>query len=456
MNIWWIRRDLRLLDNQALNSALSEGTGVLPVFILDDYLLHKSNESRQAFLFSGLRNLDDGLRRLGSRLIVRSGDPVSEIPRLVNESGAASVFAEEDITPYALRRDGSVAKLVNLQLTGGQSIHPKMSVVKPDGQPYTVFTPYSRFWKSLPVSEQTLPAPTQLPAVPDIPSITLPEQTAPLFFPASEHEAHFRLDKFLEGPIHEYTDGRNRLDLDGTSSLSPYLHFGMLSIHQAYVSSHHAGKTAPDPRSRAGCETWQNELIWREFFQSILFHFPFVRKMAFRPAMRNISWRNSPSDLRAWQNGQTGYPVIDAGMRQLAATGWMHNRARMITASFLVKHLLINWQEGERWFMQHLVDGDLAANNGGWQWIASTGTDAAPYFRIFNPILQGKKFDPVGGYVYKWVPELVDVPPQLIHTPWHMTLEEQKKFGVIIGRDYPAPIVEHNFARQRALQVYTS
>jgi deoxyribodipyrimidine photo-lyase len=454
MNIWWIRKDLRITDNQALISALNQGAGVLPVFILDEHLLKASNENRQAFLISGLRKLDEDLRRLGSRLIVRSGDPLVEIPRLVNESGADCVFAEEDVTPYARRRDASMAKQVNLRLNGGLTIHPPTAVVKSDGQPYTIFTPFSHFWKSLPLGEQTLSVPVNLPLVPDIPSILLPNPSPSEFFPAGEYEAQRRLDDFLKGPIFEYAEGRNRLDQEGTSALSPYLHFGMLAARQAYAASRHAEETAPDARTRTGCETWQNELIWREFYQSILFHFPFVLKTAFRPSMRNITWRNSESDLKAWQNGRTGYPVVDAGMRQMAATGWMHNRARMITASFLVKHLLINWQEGERWFMQSLVDGDLAANNGGWQWVAGTGTDAAPYYRIFNPILQGKKYDPEGRYVRKWVPELADVPTRLIHTPWQMTLEEQSRFGVIIGRHYPAPIVEHDFARRRALKVY--
>lgn len=454
MNIWWIRRDLRINDNQALISALNHGTGVLPVFILDEHLLKASNGKRGMFLISGLQKLDEDLRRLGSRLIVRSGDPVDEIPRLVAESGSECVFAEEDVTPYARRRDASVAKQVKMRLNGGLTIHPPTAVVKSDCQPYTVFTPYSHFWKSLPLSEKALSAPRKLPPVPNIPSILLPDPIVPVFFAAGEFEAQRRLDEFLRGPIFEYANGHNRLDQEGTSTLSPYLHFGMLSARQAFAASRQAEEAASDARSRSGCETWRNELIWREFYQSILLHFPFVLKTAFRPSMRNITWRNSSSDLEAWQNGRTGYPVVDAGMRQLASIGWMHNRARMITASFLVKHLLINWQEGERWFMQTLVDGDLASNNGGWQWVAGTGTDAAPYFRIFNPILQGKRFDPEGHYVRKWVPELANVPTRLIHTPWQMTLEEQRRFGVFIGRNYPTPIIEHNFARQRALLAF--
>lgn len=454
MNIWWVRRDLRLRDNQALSAALRESAGVLPVFILDEKLLARPAEMRKGFLFAGLRALDGDLRRLGSRLIVRRGDPLAELSRLAAECGAGSVFAEEDLSPYALRRDAAIAQKLDLRLTHGLGVHPVSAVVRSDGRPYTVFTPYSRVWKALPLNEEILPAPDALPPVPDLPCVPLPDLPAPASFPAGEHIAQARLAAFLQGPIDDYADGRNRLDVDGTSALSPYLRFGMLSARQAAAAARQAAALAPDAPSRAGSESWLNELIWREFYQSILYHFPNVLEESFRPSMRGIAWRSAPQDLRAWQDGLTGYPVVDAGMRQLAATGWMHNRARMISASFLVKHLLINWQEGERWFMRMLVDGDPAANNGGWQWVAGTGTDAAPYFRVFNPILQGKKFDPEGHYIRRWVPELASVPTQFIHAPWEMPLVEQHTRNVIIGSHYPLPIVEHNFARQRALSVY--
>ena len=446
MNIWWIRRDLRLADNPALAATLAAGGGVLPAFILDDALLSKPAENRQGFLFAGLRALDDDLRRLGSRLIVRRGDPQVEIPRLAREVSAVSVFAEADVSPYARQRDAAVAAQVNLRLVHGLGVHPAGAVTRPDGGPYTVFTPYSRAWLALPAPGQPLPAPAALPPVPDVSSEAVPDLPAPQSFPPGEREARRRLNAFLAGPIDAYGDGRNRLDRDGTSALSPYLRFGMLSARQAVMAARAAHS--------AGAQTWLNELIWREFYQSILYHFPHVLNGAFRPALQAIPWRDAPGDLRAWQAGLTGYPVVDAGMRQLAATGWMHNRARMITASFLVKDLLINWQEGERWFMRHLVDGDPAANNGGWQWTAGTGTDAAPYFRIFNPVLQGQKFDPNGDYVRRWVPELAAVPAKHIHAPWEMPIGEQREYCAVIGRDYPTPIVEHAFARRRALKVY--
>ncbi len=244
------------------------------------------------------------------------------------------------------------------------------------------------------------------------------------------------------------------MDLEGTSQLSPYLRLGMLSARQAAWAARQVSDFAETMTDREGVETWLNELIWREFYVSILFHFPFVRSKAFKAGFRQIHWRVDQAGLAAWKSGLTGYPVVDAAMRQLKATGWMHNRARMITASFLTKDLLIDWREGERFFMQQLLDGDPASNNGGWQWTAGTGTDAAPYFRVFNPVLQGQKFDPQGNYVRQWVPELAKVPTKILHTPWEMPLEIQKQVDCLIGRDYPAPIVDHAMARKRVLQAY--
>ena len=277
----------------------------------------------------------------------------------------------------------------------------------------------------------------------------LPEFTPVNGFPAGEVEASRRLEDFLQKRVANYHDDRNRMDMDGTSTLSPYLRFGMISAVEVVERVRHLSE-------EQGAQTWLNEIIWREFYHSILYHFPDVQKQAFNPKLRNISWRNAPADLQAWKDGRTGYPVVDAAMRQLLATGWMHNRARMITASFLTKDLLINWQEGESWFMQQLVDGDTAANNGGWQWTAGTGTDAAPYFRIFNPVLQSKKFDPNGVYIRRWVPELQTVPDEWIHEPWKMPELLQLNIGLRIGNDYPAPIVEHAIVKERTLAAYKS
>lgn len=447
MNIWWIRRDFRLTDNPALTAALQDGSGVVPVFVLDEKLLSVQAEKRQAFMIAGLRTLEEDLRKRNSGLIIRRGDPLIEIPRLVGETGATSVYAEVDVTPYASRRDAAVGRAVDFRLVHGLSVHPAEAVRKPDGTPYTVFTPYSKAWRALPLTRRILPAPKHLQAIPALPSEVLPVVSTPTDFPAGEKEAQRRLANFLAGGIYAYTDERNLMGVEGTSGLSPYLRFGMLSASQAVAEAKRAGDETKDAVSLKGCETWINELIWREFYQSILYHFPYVLTESFNPRFKGMAWRNAPEDLLAWQEGRTGYPVVDAAMRQLAATGWMHNRARMIAASFLVKHLLINWQEGERWFMRMLVDGDPAANNGGWQWVAGTGTDAAPYFRVFNPVLQGKKFDAHGDYVRKWVPELANVPEAFIHEPWLLPALERPQ-------GYPEPLVEHSFARQRALDWY--
>lgn len=456
LTIWWIRRDLRLEDNQALQWALDQGLDILPVFILDDHLLDKAGEKRKAFLYAGLHELAASLRERGSNLIIRRGNPTAQLIRLSMETHARSVVAEADISPYARQRDALVAQELDLNLVHGQGIFPPGLVLRPDGKPYTVFTPFSRAWKALPMNIQYFTAPGRFTATTQAISEPLPEITSSLKFNAGEQHAKRRLEAFINGPVFDYADHRDRLDLDGTSNLSPFLRFGMISPRRIAAAVKQAGEQAVTVAARTSVDKWLNEIIWREFYQSILFHFPHVHRSAFRNEMENIPWRSTRDEFDAWKHGMTGYPIVDAGMRQLAATGWMHNRARMITASFLVKHLLINWREGERWFMQELVDGDSASNNGGWQWIAGTGTDAAPYFRIFNPVLQAKKHDPLGDYVRTWVPELKNVPQTYIYSPWEMPVEVQRKFGLMIGKAYPQPIVDHDFARKRALQAYST
>ncbi len=459
--IWWIRRDLRLGDNQALTEALRQAEVIVPVFILDPILLASefTGQVRLAFLFEGLRELDKNLKQRGSRLILRRGDPLKILTKLQQETGAESIFAEEDYSPYARQRDKKIALSLPLKLLPGVTVfHPDMPL-KADGTPYTVFTPFSRTWRSLPAIGSPLPAPEHLPTLPALTSLEIPEEPfhpAESSFKAGEQEAQRRLFAFTDYAIFDYSDMRNRMDLEGTSQLSPYLRLGMLSARQAVWAAQEAFQSTETLAAQKGAETWLNELIWREFYASILYHFPNVRQQAFRAELRNIPWQNDPSGLAAWKAGLTGYPVVDAAMRQLIATGWMHNRARMISASFLTKDLLINWQAGERYFMQQLLDGDPASNNGGWQWTAGTGTDAAPYFRVFNPILQGLKFDPQGDYVRRWVPELTLVPDKYIHTPWEMPAELQKQTKCQIESDYPGPIVDHKLARERVLLAYRS
>lgn len=453
--IWWIRRDLRLHNNPTLTAALDSGGNVIPVFIWDPNLLRKIGEYRRRFLSSALKALDDALRQRGSRLIVREGVPVEQMTRLVAETGAQAIFAEEDISPYARRRDGEMAASLPLRLTASVTIQPPQMVVKPDGKPYAVFTPFSKAWKALPFPVyHPNPAPHRLPAVPELASLPVPAGMGLPGWPASEAEAQRRLADFLSGPVFQYGEARNRLDWPGTSRLSPYLRFGLLSVRQAAGEVMQVMQSAPDETARQGCETWLSELIWREFYYAVLFHHPEVLKTAYQPAYRHIPWRDSPVELSAWQAGLTGYPVVDAAMRQLSETGWMHNRARMIVASFLVKNLLVNWQAGESWFMRNLVDGDPASNNGGWQWTAGVGTDAAPYFRIFNPVSQSQKHDPQGEYIRRYVPELRRVPQEYIHTPWLMPDEVQTLVGCRIGVEYPHRIVDTAQSKARTLDAY--
>jgi deoxyribodipyrimidine photo-lyase len=297
----------------------------------------------------------------------------------------------------------------------------------------------------LPGSIDMVSAPAHIQTPAGIRTETIPEAPTGNLFPAGEAEAINRLYQFTNLPITKYAENRNRMDLDGTSALSPYIRFGMLGLRQAVHNAQQARLQAGSEEAARGAETWLNELIWREFYIQVMYHFPQVSKTAFNPSLAEIPWRNNVEEFEAWKAGQTGYPIVDAGMRQLRETGWMHNRARMITASFLVKDLLIDWRWGEAWFMENLLDGDPAANNGGWQWTAGTGTDAAPYFRIFNPLVQAIKFDPHGDTIRKWVPELRKLNGKEIHTPWEQ--------GVNVT-GYPAPIVDHKVTRERTLLAY--
>jgi deoxyribodipyrimidine photo-lyase len=456
---------MRLADNQALAAARQNGNRVIPLFILDPLLLSSPfvGSNRVAFLLGGLKALDAALRRRGSYLLLRKGRPLEQLAALMEETGAAAIYAERDISPYASRRDKSVGRQLPLKLLEGMTVLPPEIIHKADGSPYSVYTPFSRRWKELGPSEPgtLIPAPQHIATPSNLNGLPIPDKpTLPASVPflPGEAEAQRRLDAFdhndQEAPIAWYGERRDRVDLDGTSNLSPYLRFGMLSARQATYLALKRRLEAVDERTRRGANVWLNELIWREFYVSILHHFPNVLQESFRPVYRKMRWQNDESHFASWCEGRTGYPVVDAAMRQLIHSGWMHNRSRMIVASFLVKDLLIDWRWGQRWFMQQLVDGDPAANNGGWQWVAGTGTDAAPYFRIFNPVLQGKKFDPQGEYVRRWLPELAPVPSAYLQEPWKMPPAVQRQVGCVIGRDYPQPIVDHASARKAALEAY--
>ncbi len=460
--IHWFRRDLRLQANTALQAALDSAQAVIPLFVLDPAILKSPSTGapRLAFLLNALQALDESLQAQGSRLMLRHGDPQEVIPQLAEEVGATALYFNRDYTPYAQSRDAALVQSLTIETHSydDAAILPPGAVLKDDGDPYMVYTPFMKKWKQQEKREVTAfkrgkfhdlngIAGESIPTLEKLgfePTIELP--------PASEAAAQKRLERFVSGPIEHYAETRNSLIADpfadddmATSCLSPYLRFGLLSPRTAYWSAREAYRVTESKSARESIEIWVNELIWRDFYMHIMAHFPHVDKGNFREIYNDLQWDNDEMLFKAWQDGQTGYPLIDAAMRQLKAVGWMPNRARMIVASFLTKDLLVDWRKGERHFMQCLIDGDPAANNGGWQWAAGTGTDAQPYFRIFNPVSQSEKFDPDGTYIRHWIPELRAVPDKFIHAPWKMDESPQ---------DYPAPVVDHAQARERTLEVY--
>jgi deoxyribodipyrimidine photo-lyase len=469
--LWWARRDLRLSDNQALSAAVAQAERVVPIYFLDKHWSDGPdvNKKRLGFLLGGLRTLDEDLRSLGSRLIFRNGDPKNELQTLLAETGASAVFAQEEYSPQVRERDRAIAKLLPLQLYGGRTIHSPTDVRQANGEPYAVFTPFVRQWKALPLpsARDVLQRPTRLSSLPDIWSLPIPEE--PVLTPSNpfspgEREAQQRLRAFVDGepvdqptcgaPIYCYDLDRNRLDLDGTSKLSPYLSLGMLSMRQAVISALSAIDAAPDEEAQSSAHLWLETLARREFAVSIMDNYPQALKLGFRPEFRNMPWENDRAAFQAWFEGRTGFPLVDAAMRQLVQTGWLHNRARLVVASFLTKDLLVDWRWGEQFFEQHLLDVGIATNNEGWQRAAGTGTGPAPYLDILNPSLQGKRYDPDGTYVRRWVPELARVPNRYIHQPWSMPADLQRESACVIGQDYPAPILDHGWARERATEFF--
>ncbi len=435
--VFWFRRDLRLGDNPALAEAAAHGE-VLPLFVLDPVLLRTSGAPRTAFLHACLADLRSAT---GGALVVRSGRPSEVVPRVVEEVGAVGVWCTGDFGPYGRRRDAAVAAALGGRLHAvGSPYAVDPGVVRTrSGGPFQVFTPFSRAWEATgwdppepPVDGlrwcRGVPGEELAPARPDR---GLP--------PAGEHAALARLEEFLADDVHRYHERRDLPGLPGTSRLSAALRWGCL--HPRTVLAR-----LGDSR---GEQVFRSELAWREFYADVLFHRPSSAWQSLQPKMAAMRHDEGPlADERfaAWAEGRTGYPIVDAGMRQLLAEGWMHNRVRMIVASFLVKDLHLPWQRGARHFLDHLVDGDLASNNHGWQWAAGTGTDAAPYFRIFNPVAQSRRFDPDGVYIRRWVPELAHVPTRDIHAPW------AGRSGPPLG--YPPPIVDHAVEREEALRRY--
>jgi deoxyribodipyrimidine photo-lyase len=446
----WFRRDLRLVDNTALAAALARGGHIVPLFVLDPVLMGGRDRRREAWVLATLRALDAALRAAGAGLVVRRGDPRREVPRVAQEAGAQAVYWNQDYTPYARRRDAAIARA--LEEAGREvAFFHDGGLVEPGalrtvaGRPYTVFTPYYRAWSIIGRREPG-PAPTRLTtgSLPGSVPVPGPGDFVPLPH-AGASAAQATLARFVATRLPDYKDRRDRLDDDATSHLSIHLRVGAISPRQI-VNAVERTASVPHARGhgiREAASAFVRELAWRDFFVQVLWHEPDSRTRELRADRRGIPWRDDARGLAAWCEGRTGYPIVDAGMRQLAATGWMPNRARLVAASFLTKHLLVDWRLGERWFMRQLLDGDPAVNGGNWQWVASTGTDAMPAFRIFNPVAQGRRFDPTGAYVRRWVPELAGVAAAHVHEPWLA--------GGATG--YPPPIVDHAEARQRALRV---
>lgn len=458
----WLRRELRLADNRALAAALATGRQVLPVFVLDEVTpgAWAPGGASRWWLHMSLASLAADLRRAGAPLVLKRG-PIGEIlPRLAHQTGACEIHAGQPVEPWARRAVAEVQRAI----PGGLHLHRTATLFDPDeirtqaGGAYGVYTPFARACLARFPPAPPLPAPACIPAPAPPASDRLedwgllparPDWAGGLraTWTPGEAGAAARLAAFTGGALADYAAARDLPGRDGTSMLSPHLQFGEISAAQLCHAAGAAG-------AGRGPATFINEVLWREFSMHLLWHHPALPERPLRPAFAHMPWRHDAAALAAWQRGRTGLPIVDAGMRQLWQTGWMHNRVRMIAASLLVKHLLLPWQDGEAWFWDTLVDADLASNAASWQWVAGSGADAAPFFRIFNPVLQGQKFDPAGAYVRRFVPELARLPDRWLHEPWRAPEAVLAGAGVRIGRTYPAPVVDLAGGRARALAAF--
>ncbi|MBI5424918.1 MAG: deoxyribodipyrimidine photo-lyase [Opitutae bacterium] len=466
--IVWFRQDLRLQDNPALLAAVQRGA-VLPVYILDE-----AGEGRwpmggasRWWLHHSLAELGAALRERGAPLVLARGESGAVLRALVKQSGADAVYWNRRYEPAAIARDATIkaelcAAGVDAKSFAASVLFEPHTVKNKSGGPFQVFTPFWKHCLTLDVPEPVKLSAGKFAGPPKpVRSLELGEIG---LLPAIPWDAGFRdawepgeagaakrLTKFVSDAMERYADERNLPDREGTSALSPHLHFGEISPRQIWSAVRALSRDSGVFPASRGAQVFLSEVGWREFAYHLLFHFPHTVEAPLRAEFAAFPWRKDAAQLRAWQRGRTGYPIVDAGMRQLWTTGWMHNRVRMIVASFLVKHLRLSWQEGAAWFWDTLVDADLAANTLGWQWTAGCGADAAPYFRIFNPILQGAKFDANGDYVRRWVPELARLPAEFIHAPWEAPPLELSAAGVVLGKTYPKPLVDHGEARAAAL-----
>ena len=445
--VLWFRRDLRLSDNAALSAALASGRPVIPVFILDDVTpgAWAPGGASRWWLHHSLQALEADLRKRGSGLVLRRGSYDSVLPQLVAETGAGEVHTGEAMEPWARRAIDALSRRLPIRQHRTSLLFHPNEIRTGSGTPYGVFTPFARTCERSYMPTPMVPSPAR------IASLALPASdvlaswkllpTKPdwavgwsAIHTPGEAGALARLQEF-QPRVKAYDDARNLPGIEGTSRLSPHLAWGEISPNTVWQSVQHDG-------TGKGLATFRSELLWREFSAHLLWHFPALPDAPLKPAYAAFPWRQDDRGLRAWQRGETGIPIVDAGMRQLWTTGWMHNRVRMIVASFLIKHLLLPWRDGEAWFWDTLVDAELAANAASWQWVAGSGADAAPFFRVFNPVLQGEKFDADGAYVRRYVPELAHVELKYLHSPWLASSPP---------RHYPPPIVNLAFGRQRAL-----
>ena len=458
--ILWFRRDLRLADNPALAKAVATGRPVVPVYIHDEgTTIRRMGAASDWWLDKSLAALGGDLAERGAPLILRRGDSEAELRRLIDETGADTVFLNRLFEPDAFARDADIAHALKADAVecvgfNGTLLRPPGSVLNGSGQPYRVFTPFHRALLEQIETPPPAPAAKRIEGGPGVASDGLadwglhpsrPDWSGGFEGTPGEAGASDALSTFVAKALKSYSKGRDLPGTEGTSRLSPHLHFGEIAPWRAIERAR--ASSAPVTE----IDKFVAEIGWREFSAHLLAAFPQMVDHAFQPKYDAMPWRDDLVGFEAWTRGMTGYPIVDAGMRQLWATGFMHNRVRMIVASFLIKHLMIDWRRGENWFWDTLVDADLASNVQNWQWVAGSGADAAPYFRIFNPVTQGQKFDADGRYVRKWVPELARLNDKWLHAPWTAPAENLVGAGITLGRTYPKPIVDHGLARERAL-----
>jgi deoxyribodipyrimidine photo-lyase len=468
--IIWFRKDLRLRDNACLDAAIKSGRPIIPLYIIErggDERLQEWQPGAASnwWLYHALDSLKRDLKGWSGDLVVRSGESLEVLLHLVEESGANSVYwnrryeGPQRELDAAIKRELSERGIEAKSFNSGLLVEPH-TVATNAGQPYKVYTPFFKSVRDRAVDPplaydlEELRFPDEMPGGENLKSLgLLPrigwDREMRELWSISEQAAFDQADRFLDHSVDAYAEDRDRPDLEGTSTLSPYLHFGQIGPRQIV----HALKSRVDLPAK-GPETFLKEIYWREFAHNVLYHFPHTANEPLRPEFKDFPWDRDETVLARWQKGLTGYPIVDAGMRQLWRTGWMHNRVRMIVASLLVKHLLHSWVDGAKWFWDTLVDADLASNTLGWQWSGGCGADAAPYFRVFNPIIQGQKFDPDGAYVKHYVPELEKLPGKYIHSPWEASNGVLSEAGVALGDSYPRPIIDHKKGRARALEAF--